>query len=83
MNRFETMSEWKGLKGPEKQMKFLRVFVEMISPAQREHMGTIQKLVAKAIGGEFINNTINDYISPMTSTTCTQLRFLSGFTSKK
>ena len=73
MNRFETMSEW---KGSEKQMKFLRVFVEMISSTQSEHMVTIQKLMAKAIEGEYINNTINDYISPMTSTTCTQLRFL-------
>ena len=73
MNRFETMSEW---KGPEKQMKFLRVFVEMISSTQSEHMVTIQKLMAKAIEGEYINNTISDYISPMTSTTCTQLRFL-------
>ena len=64
------MSEW---KGPEKQMKFLRVFVEMISSTQSEHMVTIQKLMAKAIEGEYINNTISDYI---TSTTCTQLRFL-------
>ena len=78
MNRFETMSEW---KGPEKQMKFLRVFVEMISSTQSEHMVTIQKLMAKAIEGEYINNTINDYISPMTSTTCTQLRFLAGVRS--
>ena len=73
MNRFEKMNEW---KTSEKRMKFLRVFVEMISSTQREHMVTIQKLMAKAIGGEFINNTINDYISPMTSMNCPQLRFL-------
>ena len=73
MNRIETMNEW---KGPEKQMKFLRVFVEMISSTQSEHMVTIQKFMAKAIESEFIDNIINEYVSPMTSTTCTQLRFL-------
>ena len=78
MNQFETMGDW---NGSEKQMKFISVFVKMIS-LKHCNMVTIQKLVAKAIESEYINNIIEEYISPMASTTRPQLRFL-GFTTFK